>query len=425
MSNVARKAALLSSLGAGLEYYDFIIYGMMAEQLGLLFFAGDEPWIALLKTFAVFAIGYIIRPFGGILFGMIGDTFGRKKTFFSVMLLMAISTFSIGLLPTYAQIGSAASLLLIFLRLLQGLSFGAELPGAITVVCEYSEKQKKSTYSGFVISSVSIGSTLASLVLYILTTNIAKEQVLNWGWRLPFLLGGLLAIANYFIRKNLQETPEFSRLQNRRSLVSLKDPISILFRKFRYKIILGIGMTWFVSSLVIFSLYLPTYLSEHYHYVSKDIYLAMTYGLLWSAVSLPFCGQLADRIGKTKILLAVCLAFIAGASMLFGLLHLESFSSLVLFMILYQTTISLLTVSFFPLLADIFPTEARYTGIAMCYNITYSIMGCAPILITALIKYTDSPSAGRWFLLSSACISIVSTMLLAKATKNSQEQTAM
>ncbi len=414
MTNTAKKAAFLSSLGAGLEYYDFIIYGMMAEYLGFLFFADATPWIATLKTFAVFAIGYLIRPFGGILFGMVGDTYGRKKTFLAVMLIMAISTFIIGFLPTYAQIGAVAPCLLVLARIFQGLSFGAELPGAITVVCEYAEKQKHGTYSSFVISSVGLGSTLASFVLYMLSKNMAREQILHWGWRIPFLLGGLLAIVNYFIRKHLQETPEFSRLQTTRSTVSLKEPLLCLFRYFRLEIMLGIGMTLFVSSLVIFALYLPTYLSEHFHIPSQDVYLAMTCGLLWSSFILPVCGLIADRFGKLPILIVTCLTFAGCGFSFFNILLSQSFPLLILFMILYQTVISFLMVCYFPLLAAIFSTKVRYTGIASCYNVTYSIMGFLPVVLTALIKFTHSPLNAVWFLIAGAMVSAVSGLIVWK-----------
>ena len=298
MSSNAKKATLLSSLGAGLEYYDFIIYGMMAEQLSTLFFASSEPWIALVKTFAVFAVGYLARPIGGILFGMLGDTLGRKKAFLTVMMLMAFSTLTIGLLPTYAQIGSTATFLLVLMRVLQGLSYGAELPGAITIVLEYTEKHKQATYSGMVISSVTLGSIAAAFILYLMSQEVGKEQILSWAWRIPFLFGGSLAVVNYFIRKHLQETPEFLCMQKERREISFKTPLHTLVRDHLTQIVLGIGMNWFAASLVIFTLYLPTYLSEYFHYTPSDVYLAMTWGLGWSALMLPICGRMGDRSAR-------------------------------------------------------------------------------------------------------------------------------
>ncbi|MBF8263563.1 MAG: hypothetical protein HW387_1228 [Parachlamydiales bacterium] len=406
MTITARKATWLASLGAGLEYYDFIVYGMMVSYLNTLFFVSGEAWIDLMKGFAVFAVGYLARPFGGLLFGMIGDTFGRKETFVFIMLLMAIATFAVGLLPTYAQMGMTAAVLLIALRLLQGLSFGAELPGAITVVNEYADPKKTSIHSGFVISSVSLGSILASLILFILSKNIDKQQILDWGWRIPFLLGGLLALANYFIRKHLQETPAFANLQSRRPSAILREPLIQLWKNHRLMLAIGISMTVLVASLVIFNLYLPTYLSLHFQYQMPDIYLAMTYGLIWSAISLPICGFLADRFGRMKIFLFTCIAFGLIVFPLFHLLTFGGMGALTIFMMVYQTAISFLMASYFPLLAAGFPVQVRYTGIALCYNFVYAIMGSAPIAITFLIEKTNTPTAAIWFLIACAAISI-------------------
>lgn len=402
------KATLLSSLGAGFEYYDFIIYGMMAEFLSTLFFASDEPWIGTLKAFAIFAVGYIARPFGGIFFGMVADTFGRKQVFILVMLLMAIATFSIGLLPTYQHMGGITSLLLVFLRILQGLSFGAELPGAITVACEYSEKNKRGGNSGIVIASTSIGAMVASFILFVLSGVMTKGQILNWGWRIPFLLGGILAVANYFIRKHLQETPEFIRAQKLRPLKKdFKEPLFCLLKQFRKELFKGIGMTIFLSSLVIQVLYFPTYLSAHFGYSASDIYLAMLCSMVWSALTLPFCGLLADRIGKKTLFKSTALAYMIGVFPLFSLLELHTFSGLLFFMSMYQTVISFASVCYFPLLIEIFPTNVRYTGVAACYNITYSLMATLPLLLTTLIRYSGTPLSLVWVAMACAAITCV------------------
>lgn len=413
MVQQAKKATFLASLGAGLEYYDFIIYGMMAGHLSSLFFTADEAWVAMLKTFGVFAIGYFIRPLGGIFFGTIGDAFGRKKTFLAVMLLMALSTLCMGLLPTYSQAGALAPCLLIFLRLLQGLSFGAELPGAITVVCEYAEKKNHGTHSGFVISSVSMGSLLASLVLYVMSQTSSTDQILSWGWRIPFILGGLLAVANYFIRKHLAETPEFSRHQKAQPTASIKAPLSLLLTKYKATVALGVGLTALQSGLVIFVLYMPSYLSQHFQFAPANIYLAITWSMIWSVLVLPIFGWLADRLGKTSIFVASCLVFVIGAFPLFSLLSAPT-AWLVLFMLLYQTVIAGLSVGYFPILAAAFPTQVRYTGIAACYNIAYALLGTSPLVLTALIEWTHTAYSAVWFLITLAIISAISCFKLSR-----------
>ncbi len=386
-----RKATLLSSLGAGFEYYDFIIYGMMAEYLRILFFAGDDSWVGLMKTFAIFAVGYFARPFGGIFFGIVGDTIGRKKTFLTVMMLMAIATFGIGLLPTYAQVGNIAPLLLVILRILQGFSFGAELPGAMTVVYEFSQQKDQSKHAGFVLASTSLGAMLASGVLYSVSAAIINEQILSWGWRIPFLLGGVFAVVNYFIRRHLDETPEFVRSQIKADKTCVKNtPLKDVMRDHLNSLFLGIGMTVFVSSLIILGLYFPTYLITNFGYSSSSVYLAILWSMVASAVALPICGRLADRVGRERLLIMTSLVYVLVAFPLFSILKLEAYWALQLFMVLHQVEIALVSVCYFPLLAASFPTRVRYTGLAACYNITYSFMATLPILLTGLIYWTGS-----------------------------------
>jgi MFS family permease len=409
-----KKVTLLTSIGAGLEYYDFVIYGMMASYLSTLFFSGEGTLIPLVKTFGVFAIGYIVRPLGGVFFGMIGDTLGRKKTFLIVMLLMAFATFGIGLLPTYSQIGVGATCLLVFLRLVQGISFGAELPAAITVVSESVDQKEKSTYCGFVISSVSIGATLASFILFLLSKTLNQEQILSWGWRIPFYLGGVLALASYFIRSHLQETPEFIRSKSERRESRIVQPLLALIRFYREETLIGLGITGFLASLVIFALYLPTFLNQHFNYAMSDVYLSLTVGMIWSALSLPFCGMIADRVGRKRVLTATCLTFTILGFMLFKLLNVGTLTALIVFMCLYQTMISFLMTTYFALLTELFPTPVRFTGIAACYNIVYSLMGFAPALITYLLKITGKPEVAIWFLLAFALLTIFSCAVLEK-----------
>lgn len=413
MRKNAHRATLLASLGAGLEYYDFVVYGLMASTLSTLFFAGEAA-SNLSKTFGIFAIGYLARPIGGILFGMIGDTYGRKKTFLSVMLLMAASTFSIGLLPNCSQAGLFAPCALLSLRLLQGLSFGAELPGAITVVNEHSEKKKWGIYTGFVVSSVSLGATLASFILYLLSQMLDKETILSWGWRIPFLLGGVFSLVNYFIRKYLHETPEFTNLQITRKKTSLKHPLITLGKFHKKSILLGICMATTMSSLVIFFLYFPTYIHTHFGYEMKNGYLAITWGMIWSSLSLPVCGWISDRLGKTKVYITTCLIFSAACLFLFSLLKTGTLPALLLFTALYQTVISFLSVSYFSLISATFPTEVRYTGFSICYNIVYCIMGCTPLFMAA----SKSPHLGPYLLTSFALLGAFSGFFYSKRQKS-------
>lgn len=418
MSQRVRKTTWLASLGAGLEYYDFIVYGMMVVFLNTLFFSSSAAWINQMKAFGVFAVGYLARPFGGIVFGMIGDAFGRKRSFLAVMMLMAGSTLAIGLLPTREQIGDTAALLLIVCRVLQGLSFGAELPGAITVVYEHAEKKQRALCSGFVISSVTLGSLLASLVLFLLTNSLEEAEILRWGWRIPFLLGGTLAILNAIIRRCLQETPEFLSSKESRSVTfGFKTPLYLLATRHWKNALAGFGTTIFLSSQVIFMLYLPTYLSSHFDFARSEIFFAISCGMAWAALVLPFFGTLADRWSPLSLFLLATAGFILAAYPLFHLLTLRTSASLIVFMMLYQTLLSCATVSYFPLLSGLFPTQTRYTGVAFSYNISYAIMGMAPIALTFLIERFQ-PNAAIWFLIACALVSIFAALRTKPMTRS-------
>lgn len=403
MTRKAKRTTLLASIGAGLEYYDFIVYGMMVVYLNTLFFSSSAFWINQMKAFGVFAAGYLARPFGGVVFGMIGDAFGRKKSFLAVMMLMALSTLAIGLLPTREAIGDAAALLLIVCRVLQGLSFGAELPGAITVVYEHSEKKERAFYSGFVISSVTLGSLLASLVLFALTKSLDETAILSWGWRIPFLFGGTLAVINAFIRKYLEETPEYlESAKNRPAGHGFKSPLVLLASKHWKEALFGIGTTVFLSSLVIFVLFLPTWLGTYFGYAQSEVYLAMTYGMAWSALILPFFGRVADRWSPRALFLTATVGFALLAWPLFNL-------NLIPFMILYQTLLSAAMASYFPLLSALFPTQARYTGVALSYNVSYALMGFSPLVLTFLIE-RQGANAVVWFLIPCALLSALAAL---------------
>jgi MHS family proline/betaine transporter-like MFS transporter len=312
-------------------------------------------------------------------------------------------------------VGNTAPLLLVALRLLQGFSFGAELPGAMTVVYEFSKQRDQSTNAGFVLASTSLGAMLASGVLYGLSVTIINEQILSWGWRIPFLLGGTLAVVNYYIRRHLDETPEFLRSQ----VISDKSstPLKRLMREHIKSIFLGIGMTVFASSLIILALYFPTYLTTHFGYSSANIYLATLWSMVASAVMLPFCGRIADRFGRERLLLITSWTYVLTAFPLFSFLKFETYWALQFFMVVHQAVIALVSVSYFPLLAAIFPTRVRYTGIAVCYNITFSLMATLPILLTGLIYWTGNPNSVILIMIGCAALTAGSLSVAQRSSK--------
>ena len=373
-----KKLTLLASIGAGLEYYDFIIYGLLASYLGHVFFPATDSRVATLQAFGVFAIGYLARPLGGVIFGNFGDRYGRKNIFLTSIILMAITTFVIGLLPTYPQWGLYATALLIVFRTLQGFAFGAELPGTITFLSEHVSKSWRGLHCGFAIASVSLGATLGSFIIYLLNKLLTQQQMSSYGWRIPFLLGGVLAIAGYFMRTKLHETPLFMQYAE---TAKKQIPFFALLKQYPKQIILGLSITFFSACFIVFGIGLPAYLKEFYDYQPTNIYFYISLGYIWCALILPLFGWFSDIIGRPRLLFWTSGVAIIGSFSLFNLLTYQNQFALAAFIIIYETIIAALVTCYLPMLAELFPTSVRFTGFALCYNIVYCIASFTPFLL--------------------------------------------
>jgi len=400
--SVERKILLLTSLGSVLEYYDFVVYGMLAIYLKGAFFPAENETAAALQFFSVFAIGYFIRPFGGIIAGVIGDKLGRKPAFLYLTTIMAISTLMIGILPIYSQVGFLATFLLLLCRIGQGLSFGGELPGATTIVSEFTPFKHKGTRISFVIAGVSVGALAASFVLFSLTTLLDKVEMAEWGWRIPFIIGGFFGIALFWARKNLVETPEFQSLA---VIAKENSPLKELTYHHRPSVIAGILFTAFSSAMVISNIYFPYYLKHYFSFPEKNIYFAATLSLTFSALIFPLTGRLSDRFSKHKLVKWTTLSYLVFSYLLFNLLSYQSIYSLILFMFLHQFYIALFSSCYFPIIINLFPTKVRYTGTALCYNIGYATMGTLPTIFTFLLSKFQTPYIVPYTLMGMAVIS--------------------
>lgn len=406
------RHVLLTSIGAGFEYYDFIIYGMLAGYLSELFFKSADPAVALFQTFAIFFTGYLVRPIGGVVFGLMGDRFGRKKTFITVMLLMAGSTFLIGCLPNFEQIGLLAPILLLALRILQGFSFGADLPNAMTMSCEFVEEKNRGVQAGYVMSSAALGSMLASLFSYFLSSYFGKDDILSYAWRMPFLFGGLLALIGMYLRLQLVETEAFLKEQPKAR--ALLQPLKEIFENHLGSVVRAMGVLAIVATMIIGVIYLLSYLHTDYGFEKSDLFLANTLSLIWSAFTLPLMGLLSDRFGRRRLFSLMALLLIFGIWSTFGLLDLRDFGALIGFFCLYQTFISGLVVNYFPILSQLFPTHIRFTAIALSYNVVFSLAGMVPMILSYLqISYKGSLSI-MLFYVAIACVSFFAVRSLKK-----------
>ncbi|HXH54834.1 MAG TPA: MFS transporter [Gammaproteobacteria bacterium] len=384
------KAIFLSCLGATLEYYDFIIYGMMVIYLSEIFFPASNTEVAYLKTFSILSIGYIARPIGGYLFGLIADIYGRKKTLLLVMLVMAASTMMIGLLPTYETVGVLSPILLTLARVLQGLSFGAEMPNMTTIIKENTKTGSSGKYFGFMMSSTAIGTLLASFIVAVITRQFLHQEIIAWVWRLPFLLGGTLALLVFLMRTRIEETPDFLKGQQSAILHrSSKQLTRTLFKSHWKDLLQGMLSTLFFSYLIIFSLYLPGYLKQYFNYTLETVFSWMTFSILLTVFWSPLFGHIFDRLNRAKALKIVTLAFLLFLSISLKLLKLNSQFALAFFLLGYQLFIAIYATNNFVVLSTLFPVNMRSTGIGVCYNTAYSIASVTPLILTPMIHATN------------------------------------
>ena len=370
----------IASIGASFEYYDFIIYGLLATYIGKNFFPSGNETTQLFEAFSVFALGYVTRPIGGILFGNRGDRVGRKPVFLLSILLMGMSTFLIGLLPTYEQIGVSATVILIILRALQGMAFGSEIPGTITFLIEHNQFQHRGFHTSIALSSISLGAALGMVIVLMLNESLTVIQMTSYGWRIPFLIGGVLALISFYIRHHLHETPVFlAYIKNNGP--SNKQPIINLLRHYPVSILLGIGLSLLSASLVVFGISLPAILRKFSHYDANHIYFNLLIGYLWAALILPILGWTSDKMGQIRQIILTTLLLIIAIIGYFISPALYILMPLTMFIIIYQTFVASITNSYLPVLAGMFPANIRFTGVAFCYNLAYAVAAFLPAII--------------------------------------------
>jgi MFS family permease len=367
------KVLTLSALGGALEFYDFVVFVFFAKTLGALFFPADIPgWLAQLQVFGIFAAGYLVRPIGGVVMAHFGDRIGRKRMFAFSVFLMALPTLCIGLLPTYAHVGALAPLLLLFLRLLQGLAIGGEMPGAWVFVAEHAPPKK----IGFAVASLSaginVGTLMGSLMASAMAHFFTPAELVDYAWRIPFLIGGVFGFISVWLRRWLDETPVFAQIRERRALSRL--PIKEVLRDYRGGVLVSMCVTWVLTAgIVVVILMTPTLIQTSFGIApalaSEGNVLAavcLVIGCVWT-------GILSDRIGRAPALLVASLSLLVGVYLLYfdlanGGRHFLPLYALAGFTAgVAGVTPAVMTASF--------PATVRYTGLALSYNLAYAIAG--------------------------------------------------
>ncbi|MGP4804870.1 MFS transporter [Agrobacterium cavarae] len=386
----------LSALGGALEFYDFIIFVFFATVIGHLFFPPDMPdWLVMIQTFGIFAAGYLVRPIGGIILAHYGDRYGRKRVFAFSILLMALSTLGMALMPTYATIGVAAPILLIVLRMLQGAAIGGEVPGAWTFVSEHVPFRYVGLACGLLTSGLSFGIMLGSLIAFAINTIFTPEAVSGYAWRIPFLIGGVFGLIAVYLRRWLEETPIFTQMKNLKSL-SDKLPLSLVLKNHMRGVVVSALLTWVLSAaIVVTTLMTATFLQKLYGYTPTQALAGTSFGTLFLIFGVIIAGALIDRIGSG--------IFFMGASIFFGVATFTFYSyagtSLSTMFALYAVMgLSVGMAGAVPyVMVRAFPASVRFSGLSFAYNVSYAVFGgLTPIAVSTALAI--NPMAHAWYL---------------------------
>ncbi|AWI88066.1 MFS transporter [Methylobacterium sp. DM1] len=381
-------------IGATIEWYDFFLYGVVAGiVLNKLYFPADDPLVSTLLAYATFAVGFVARPLGGVIFGHFGDRIGRKSMLVITLMLMGVATFLIGLVPTYAQIGVAAPVLLLLLRIVQGIGLGGEWGGAVLMAFEYAPPDKRGLYASIPQIGLALGLCMASGVVAGLSWGLSDEQFLVWGWRLAFLLSAALVAVGAYIRLNVMETPEFSRVKeaNREAAI----PFVSMIRDFPGNVIAGMGARTidgvFFNVFAVFSI---GYLTGTVKMPRTEALLGVTAAALLLCLTIPLAGWLSDRLGRTRVYAwgSVLTGFSAFPAF-WVFLHSDGSTAavwlalIVPFGILYASVYGPEAALF----SELFPARVRYTGISFVYQFSgIFASGLTPIVATALLQYSGA-----------------------------------
>lgn len=414
--NALTKAALASFIGNFVEWFDYASYGYLATVIAVVFFPEGDPTISLMLAFAVFAISFILRPIGAIVWGNLGDKRGRRWALSWSILLMSGATFLIAFIPSYAAIGVAAPLLLLALRMIQGFSASGEYAGASTFLAEYAPTERRGIYTSIVPASTATGLLAGSLLVALLHGVLAEPSMESWGWRIPFLLAGPLGIIGRYIRVHLEDSPVYRELVEQSAEEIPRTPVRDLFRHHLRAVLVSFGVASLnaVAFYVILS-YMPTYLSEELGFPDEQSFLASSITLAVYVALIFLMGDLSDTFGRRRMLIAACLGFILFSVPLFSALGGAGFILVVAVEIGFTVMLTMNDGTLPTYLAESFPTEVRYSGFALTFNTANALLGgTAPFICTWLIAQTGSVLAPAWYLVAISLLAL-GAMLAAKS----------
>jgi len=411
-----RTVVLASLIGTTIEWYDFFLYGTVTGlAFNKLFFPNDNAFVATMLAYTVYAVGFATRPIGGLLFGHFGDRIGRKPLLILTLSIMGISTFLVGVAPTYASIGIWAPLILLLLRLLQGIGLGGEWGGAVLMAFEFAPREKRGLYASYPQVGLAIGLCLSTGVVALLTNYLNDAQFLAWGWRVAFMASIILVAVGMFIRLRIMETPSFSKIKDSQKIA--KVPLGEVIRDYKGNVLLGWGARY-IDGVVfnIYAVFAVSYVTNSLGYSKTSILMAVTIAAFVLIFTIPFASRLSDRVGRRRVFGLGALACGLIAFPAFAMMQYSGHEWLVALAVIVPLGVAYPFV-YGPeaaLFCELFDTRVRYTGISAVYQVSGIVSSSiTPLIATALFEYGNhKPWWIAAYILCVGLISAISTSLM-------------
>ncbi|MEU6478681.1 glycine betaine/L-proline transporter ProP [Streptomyces sp. NPDC047017] len=427
--SAVRRAVKAASLGNAMEWFDFGIYSYLAVTIGHVFFPSGNGTVQLLSSFATFAVSFLVRPLGGMVFGPMGDKIGRKKVLALTMIMMAVGTFAIGLIPAYRTIGFWAPALLILFRLVQGFSTGGEYGGASTFIAEYAPDRRRGFFGSFLELGTLAGYVGAAGLVTLLTALLGSDGMESWGWRVPFLVAGPIGMVGLYLRLKLDETPAFRKLEDasehRASEAAsavestAKGDIAKIFREYWPTLILCVCLVgaYNITDYMLLS-YMPTYLSDEMGYSETHGLLILIVTMVVLMLLINQVGRLSDRIGRKPVLMTGMVGFLVLSIPAFLLVQQGSLVAVSGGMLMLGLSLVCLLGTMSAALPALFPTQVRYGSLSIGYNLAASLFGgTTPLVITALISATGSDLMPAYYAMAAALVGVVAVACMKETAR--------
>jgi MFS family permease len=408
------KILSLASLGGALEYYDFIIFIFFAKTFGDQFFPPhlSEFWKTL-NVYGTFAIAYFMRPIGGVTMAHFGDLLGRKRMFTLSIVLMALPTFLIGFLPTFDHIGYAAPLLLLLMRMLQGIAIGGEIPGAWVFVSEHVPPKRVGLANGMVTSGLTLGILLGSLMALLINASFSKPDITGFAWRIPFFVGGLLGFVTVYLRGFLHETPVFKEMQAMKAL-NQGLPVATVWKEFKPGILISILATWLLTAgIVVIILFAPELMKSATFNIPATVTSTMqSLAIVALSSGCVLTGWMCDRFGIGKVFACMSAGLAISSSVFYHSIGQVDYLTLGVMYVVTGFFVS--TVACVPYsMVHAFPPKVRFSGLSFSYNLSYAVFGgLTPLFLATLKDY--GPMVASYYVVFLSLIGIVCGVVLLK-----------